>query len=536
MSSTRTTSETGVLKQERYCSSTAYELGLMGNYVAKRARTIEDPEDRALVYFLQQESHKEGGLEKVAEELLAMFPERIGTPLMWHLNFGMDEQYTEGQVRMIKREMPPRIGESFPLNGESITPEWHDLLPYLDDDNQDTLPSAHIDCPDSYPVRDLYDACCVESDELAEHLKRICLDPQLSLKEDPSRITRAIKHYNFHSNRRHYTNLWNFHNLIEALHLYRKSKIELAKGELAQTEISQRILDAMDYALETKSFVIIEGLERMGKSVTARNFCARHPGKAVYMSLESGFDEKTFFRSIAKAIGVSSSSSLKAIDMRVRIEDMLQQGDIVLVIDEAWTLWPQLKRVRAAPKRIDWLRLSLIDKGVPVVLISTPQFYKQCEKFEKALEWNSRQLKGRVNLHEQLPSELSSQDLEAIAKHKLPTADRDTIRLLREVSESLEEYVSSVENIVKRANYFAKKRGEAEAGPAEILDAVNEIIPEDPQSATVDMNSQETGVSACGAPSAGIHDRCSSISQPLQKGLNPKTQIRRSSIEKAVTT
>ncbi|PXA04335.1 hypothetical protein DDZ13_07325 [Coraliomargarita sinensis] len=536
MSSTRKSSDPNTFKQERYCSSSAYDTGLKGNHVTKRVRVIEDPEDRALIYFLQQESHKEGGLERVAEELLEMFPERVGTPTMVKLGKAGDDTYTPDEVRLIRDEMPDSCREEFPLDGDEIDPDFSQILMPRDYD-EDEEPSGaqyHTGCPDSYPVRDFHDQARLDASELADHLKVLCLDPSKKLDEPYSKLKTALARPRIRPNLSSYTNLWNFCGLVEALYLYRRSKIEAAESELAETEISQRILDAMDYALETKTLVIIEGLERMGKSVTARNFCARHPGKAIYMSLESGFDEKTFFRSIAKAIGVSSSSALKAIDMRVRIEDMLQQGDIVLVIDEAWALWPQLNRVRSAPKRIDWLRLSLVDKGVPVVLVSTPQFYQQCDKYEKSIGWNSRQLKGRVKHHELLPAELSSKDLEAIARHKLPDADNDSIRLLREVSESIEDYVAGIERVVTRANYFAKKQGKDGAGPAQILSAVEEIIPEEPQQAEQPKAAPKRTPKANSA--RGYHNRCKDISEPVKAGGNSRNRIRQSTVEEPVTT
>ena len=77
----------GPLRQERFASSAAFETGLRCNLVAKRCQTIDNPEDRALIFFLQQLSHRNGGLNKVVKELIEMFPERLSTPAM--RRFGM---------------------------------------------------------------------------------------------------------------------------------------------------------------------------------------------------------------------------------------------------------------------------------------------------------------------------------------------------------------------------------------------------------------------------------------------------------------
>src|ERR1035438_5011256 len=87
MSNTRRAEPGTPLRQERWASSEEFERGLLGNLVARRCSALDKPEDRQLVYFLQSRSHREGGIERVAAEMRAMFPERIGTASMHR--FGM---------------------------------------------------------------------------------------------------------------------------------------------------------------------------------------------------------------------------------------------------------------------------------------------------------------------------------------------------------------------------------------------------------------------------------------------------------------
>lgn len=372
MCSTRYAPPGAPLNQSRFSSSVAFNKGLLGNLVAKRAKLIESPEDRALIYFLQQLSHREGGLQRVARELVAVSPQSFyATP-----NPG-------DKTSQAKRQ------------------------------------SSAVDA-------------------LADRLQRLCLDPAIVL--NGNRANRSL-------------------NLLHAVGDYRKIHIKHAEMDLASTSIAQKVYEDLEFALQTKSLVLIEGLERIGKTATALNFCARHPGQAVYVRLESGNDDTSFFRSIAKPLGITSTPERQAIEMRLRIEDMLQCGHLMLVMDEAHFLWPQTARARRAPSRVDWIRTALVDFGVPLALISTPQFDRQCQLYEKQLGWNSRQLKGRVALHTRLPTTLSEDDLKAIASHLLPDADAATILRLVGFAQASDDYVAGIERVIKRARFFAQKHG-----------------------------------------------------------------------------
>ncbi len=82
--STRHEILSGALSQERYMSSTEFaELrGVSGVAVSARAAVLVQAVKRELVWFIQGLSLAEGGLKRVARELVEMFPDRLGTPAM----------------------------------------------------------------------------------------------------------------------------------------------------------------------------------------------------------------------------------------------------------------------------------------------------------------------------------------------------------------------------------------------------------------------------------------------------------------------
>ena len=265
--------------------------------------------------------------------------------------------------------------------------------------------------------------------------------------------------------------------LIGALQLYKQSYSDSAKQRLAETTISARIFDDLNFADHVKGLVIIEGEQRTGKSTAAETWCAMHPGQAIYIPLESGKDIFTFFRSIARAIGTASSGQMKANEMRMRIEDMLQEKHLTVVIDEAHYLFPLVARPKSAPDRVDWVRTALVDHGVAVALVATPQFDRQCAHFEKCIKWNAKQIKGRIKLQTLLPSELPVEDLTAVARKMAPHADENSVRRLVGYAQVSDDYLAGIERLTCRAGFFAAKEGRLESSAGDIKRALDEAMP-----------------------------------------------------------
>ena len=145
---------------------------------------------------------------------------------------------------------------------------------------------------------------------MEKHLLSLCLDPALPVADGSP---------------------WYFPTLIETLREVQSKWIaEHSAGAI--TGIGERVGNALDYALESRRFVIIDGLPRIGKSHAAKAWCNAYPGRARYVELQSSYDEMSFLRAIAKALGVSNRLNSKVQDLRSRIEDTLQPGHLVLVL------------------------------------------------------------------------------------------------------------------------------------------------------------------------------------------------------------
>lgn len=459
MSNTRKAKPGTQFRQERYASSAEFHRGLMANLVAARASLLENEEDRDLVWSLQQLSHAPGGLKKLAESLLANFSDKLGTREMRQLGCKPGQRYSADQVQSVRCKG---------MKGEYMTQgEWdHDDMVSLMAEPSEKWRRAEYwkqvgaikQYPSSYPADVFLKEC---TDAAAENLERdlaeLCLSPR-PLNEHGA---------------------WYFHEMISCLREHLTEISTQAAGP-AVTVIGTRINETLDYALQSKCMVVVDGLARTGKTFAAKEWCAMHPGRARYVQVPSTNDDIGFYRAIAKPIGVSININSKAQELRQRIEDALQAGHLFIVFDEAHYLWPSTNLRDALPVRINWIMTALVNMRVPVALITTPQFMRTQKLIEKRSHWTSEQFIGRIGHYEKLPDTLSAQDLGRVALALLPEGDSKTIELLSCYAQASAKYLAGIEAVVRRARYLAGTAGRKTVSREDIKRAIQgSVMPSD---------------------------------------------------------
>src|ERR1035441_2214597 len=465
MSNTRTAKPGAPPSQERYASSPEFERGLLANLVGLRCAVLDRAEDRELVWFLQYLSHQDGGLKALAAGLFT--GGRYGTASMRRFGKRADQKYDAEQVRAVRSEFSLGDRIDFMLKGETgvesllteaerknSSDEVYEMLA----DSYDRAPEAEPK-PTSYPVEAFLHYCREYSrDVLAADLERLCLDPEVGLSGGWP---------------------WYFSDLATCL---RERQAAWAGSHQAAvvTEIGRQVYEELDYALETKCLVLTEGVARIGKTFAAKAWCEERPWRARYVQVPSTNDDIGFFRAIAKALGVCIGRSWKAVQLRQRIEDVLHYCDLILVMDEAHYLWPVSDCRHALPGRINWVMTALVNHGVPVALVTTPQFIVTQKAVEKRTHWTSEQFIGRIGHYLPLPKSLGEEDLGKVAKGLLPEGDAKSIEILVRYAQSSAKYLAGIETTVRRARYLAKKAGRDKVERADIKRAIQEaVIPSD---------------------------------------------------------
>jgi len=102
--------------------------------------------------------------------------------------------------------------------------------------------------------------------------------------------------------------------------------MDCEQKSMAVTTVGKEVCDALDYANENGRLVLVDGLARIGKTFSAQVWCQQHPGRARYVQVPPTNDDFSFFRAIARSLGVSVNLKSKAQELRCRIEETLQAG------------------------------------------------------------------------------------------------------------------------------------------------------------------------------------------------------------------
>lgn len=479
MSNTRRRSEGEPPTQQGYCSSVEFERGLFANIVGARCAVLDDPRDKDFILSLQRYSWLPGGLKGFTHGFLTAYPDRLCTPSMRKFGMKPGQMYSANQVRIVRAEMPLADNE-FLLSGElsgmeSLTsPDIPERKDDYDGSVRRRLLLAESEVrrrarsrPNHYPVEAFQAECRYTAHcELPELLAQLCLDAKVKLSDVAP---------------------WYCPTLIESLreHLITLNQTLARAGEdsveTIETELGRMVHEGLDYALATRELTMIYGDARTGKTRAAKSWAALHPGQARYVQVPPSDDAVTFIRRIAEAYGVSSCLAMKSTQLREKVEKTARLAGLMLILDEGHLLLTQDYRCRKRPFRIQWVMNELVNYGVPVAILSTPQFEADKARIKERTGWNWDQWDGRIGVPIVLPKEVSEDDLTKIAKAHLPDADAATIKKLVGYALYSNSQAAAIGHVVKRARFQIAKAGRQKVTLADIAAAISERLPLDGQ-------------------------------------------------------
>jgi hypothetical protein len=450
MSSTRRADPNAPLSQERYMSSPEFsELhGINGMAVAKRCALLASPLKQQLLWFIQGLSLLKGGCKTLAIELLKMFPERVGTYKMHKLGMAKNQRYTGREAADIEDTLPGGQ-EAFALRHAC------------------GIEDAPVDYGPPVPWQDLHAKCLEEAKaRLPDFLTELCINPNLQFNApgephgDPWRMVDVDY----------------FQDITGALFEYKRRYEEQVRAEFCHTAISRQIWKQHDDAVKSGTMTTIEGPEGRGKTVATSAWANCHLGVARFTSIKGITTKTAQFRALAKSFGVSHGNSRKASEMQASVEEVLQVSGLMVIIDEAHYCFNQGPRMYTRPEMLDWIDTALCNPPLPVVLITTPQFLICMERAVAQVGWNYRQFRRRCKRYVRLAPKNSPEDIEAVARHLLPGADKATIKQIMAYEAISKRDLSAVGDTVKEAKLLEEEEGAKKVTFEHVQRAIHEVL------------------------------------------------------------
>jgi DNA transposition AAA+ family ATPase len=429
---------------------------------ARRCALVESSPTRELIWFIQGLSLLKDGLDELAQGLLKMFPERVGTSVMHGLGTGKAKHYTAKEAHSIENQLRDDGGDC-----------TEDLLCIEKDDYGPPVPwqMLYAECLEAAKAK------------LPDFLVELCINPALKFHApgEPG----SVSYWSL-------AEVSCFQDIIGALFEYKRRYEERVRAEFCQTAIARKVWALLDYALETKTMNVLDGLEGRGKTEAARAWCMCHLGVARFVSLVGTNTKTSHFTEFAKAFGVGHSNAHKVSQMQASVQDVLRASQLMLVIDEADFFFNQALRMKTRPEMLDWIDTALCNPPLAVVLITTPQFLICMERAVDQVKWNYRQFRRRCKRYMRLPLKNTSADIEAVARHLLPGADKATIKKIMGYEALSKRDLSAIGDVVHEAKLLAEKEGATGVAFEHVKRAIHEeLIPSDVSWAEMEKRLQD---------------------------------------------
>lgn len=454
------------LHQHRFFSAVEFveQRPLNGVAVCERAGLLEDPRERRMIWFLHSKSITPG-LPQFARELLAAFPDRLGTRTTRSLKVKPDGRYDRNVYFDVSRDL---LGSGVYLCGgwteqaEMLAqrhgqwpPYGLDVKPDEDDARDYVRRFAAKGSGQTVTGQELLAQCIDAARHLPRTLAEWCLDPHVQ----PS------------SWRVDYLD----GNVGELILEYAELQAARALEEFALTSIGRIVWDELDRCRASGRAVSIIGETGIGKTESCSAWCRQHEGQVVRVSLNSICNRTTFFQALAGALGIASALTRTASKLELRVREVLQQAGLMVIIEEFHYAFPRCKRPTAPPELPDWIYGALIDHRVPVALVSTPQISRLLRDVEDSTGWNGRQWSRRVRRSGKLPDQPTREDLVKVAEKLLPEGSAAMIKAAVGFAGRLTEQLDALVDLVAEARAAASFAGRERVIPADLLAGLREV-------------------------------------------------------------
>ncbi len=169
--------------------------------------------------------------------------------------------------------------------------------------------------------------------------------------------------------------------------------------DYCDTQLSQSLCAVFEKTRITRRIQLLESPAQVGKTRTAKEYCARNnSGRTIYTLIGGGGRSGgagDFIWDLAAAMDIPYSIKLR--EKRLRIRERLGQCDLI-IIDEAHLIWSWTNRTIA--EWLDYIRTDIHADGKRgVVLIATDHdMLGSVNKFRRLSGYNVGQLLGRMRI------------------------------------------------------------------------------------------------------------------------------------------
>lgn len=299
--------------------------------------------------------------------------------------------------------------------------------------------------------------------------------------------------------------------LIEFIDL----RAQLVCRDIAPTQVTRMVFEALDYAWEAGALVPLLGSSRFGKSASAHTQFQATPGRFRVVQTPSSGGETDLLFAVARALGIDEHGNTSRAKIKRDVQFVLEHcGKLGLIFDEGHWLLPPVHSRTTNPLRLNWVRSEIVDRGLPCLLISTPQSYeKPIDQFTKTQKtgggtessgYKIEQWIGRETITYRIPDELNDEDVVAVAKVRFQSLPEKQLKQLVSRAMQTGQPLPAIDAIAKRAIFLAKKSGHGVPSIEDINLAADQVVHGVTAPLDVIRNEREDEAPASGSRARGV--------------------------------
>lgn len=231
-----------------------------------------------------------------------------------------------------------------------------------------------------------------------------------------------------------------------------KSRVSRSKP-LVRTIVTQKILDALDYARDERTMVYISGTTGRGKTYAAEYWAAQNNhGRTKFLRAVAGCTKRTIIRDLARSMGIGLNHPTG--DISAMLFDRITDRNVIIV-DEAGHLLGR----NGVSGAIEFLR-DLHDKThCGVCLIFTDVYLDEIKNGRHTAFYE--QFRGRFEFPVEIPELVRKDEVRAVVKAFVPDADEDFVEYALKLARTREGKLRTLFKDLYRAEDFAKSKGRA---------------------------------------------------------------------------
>jgi hypothetical protein len=434
------------------------------------AQLAAQPRLPEMMVFLEYIAMQPGGMVKFCADTLELLPERFGTETM---RAARKAEYTLQEKDSIYSEIPYKYNPAHLRDPDQESAESEFLAArtdYYEPPDPEKLARDRREFQDflkAWTAQEIRKVCSdAAMENLPRYLEDLCVKADKGFKEPEAPLYYENGPY------------WFMDDPVAVVFEMMDRRAKEVSKRLAMTAVAKKVFDALDYALQERVTVRIEGDSRFGKTEAGKAHVEIHPGLERRTVVPESNSLSDFLRAIADSLGIAYSCGTGLQVLREKIRYVQRQFRCLLLLDESHYLVPQNYTKTTPPQRLNWVRAELIDMGFPVALIHTPQtFLPDVDKFVGKTKFAMQQFFGRIYRSVRLPDELDRPDLLAVARIHFPEFSDEYLEVIADLAELSENYLQTVEAVAKLARYIARREGHRRITVSDIETAAGEIIP-----------------------------------------------------------